>query len=46
MATVATVNNEAIMTGFTNDEAETLLTYLERMKRNLMQIAAGETPGD
>jgi MarR family transcriptional regulator, transcriptional regulator for hemolysin len=46
MATVATVNNEAVMTGFTNEEAETLLTYLERMKRNLVQIAAGETPVD
>lgn len=46
MASVATVNNEAIMTGFTTDEAEALLTYLERMKRNLLQIADGETPDD
>lgn len=46
MAAVATLNNEAIMTGFTDEEAETFLIYLARMKRNLLRMAEGEPPDD
>ena len=46
MADVALRNNEEVMTGFTADEADTFLCFLEKMKANILDLSSGRSPDD